>query len=59
LRDTPERDRVRAASAFFVEQIDQAATWLTTRARFDNVGQRDRLLHLFAEGRAWFERRQA
>jgi hypothetical protein len=57
LRDTPESDRVRAASTFFVERIDQAMTWLTTRARFDNVGQRDRMLQLFVEGRAWFASR--
>lgn len=47
---------VRAAGDFFVGRIDEAMTWLSTRARFDHDGQRARMLHLFAEGRAVYER---
>lgn len=56
LRRTSDQARVRASSAFFLEQIDGATTWLATRARFDNTSQRERMLQLFADGRAVFER---
>ncbi|MBI2940836.1 MAG: CehA/McbA family metallohydrolase [Chloroflexi bacterium] len=56
LRPRPQPARVRAASGHFLDRIDEARTWIATRARFDHVGQRDRMLQLFAEGRAVFER---
>ncbi|MBI2940862.1 MAG: CehA/McbA family metallohydrolase [Chloroflexi bacterium] len=56
LRPLPDRAQVQAASAFFVERIDAAVNWLSTRARFDRPDQRDRMLQLFAEGRSVFER---
>jgi hypothetical protein len=56
LRRTPNRAQQRVDAAFFVERIDAARTWLTTRARFDNDAQRDRMLTLFAEGRTTYER---
>jgi hypothetical protein len=39
-----------------VEHVDRARDWIATRARFDNAAQRDRLLQLYADGRAAFER---
>jgi hypothetical protein len=56
LRSTPNRAHQSVDAAFFVERIDAARTWLTTRARFDNDAQRDRVLTLFAEGRRTYER---
>ena len=56
LRQRPGRARVRAASTFFVERIDEAMTWLATRARFDQASQRERMLQLFGEGRGIYER---
>ncbi|MCC6629029.1 MAG: CehA/McbA family metallohydrolase [Chloroflexi bacterium] len=56
LRAAPPAAIVRAAAADFIARIDDATTWLTTRARFDHAGQRDRMLALFAEGRAWYAR---
>jgi hypothetical protein len=56
LRERPESAVVRAASATFMEQIGRAQEWIGTRARFDNAGQRDRLVQLYGEGRAEFER---
>lgn len=52
----PVAARAREASARFIEGIDAATVWLQTKARFDDVGQRDRMLQLFGEGRARFGR---
>jgi hypothetical protein len=56
LRERPGSAVVRAAASAFVEQIGRAEEWIGTRARFENAGQRDRLLQLYGEGRAAFER---
>ena len=56
LRSTPGQPTVRAASTAFVEHVDRARDYIATRARFDNTAQRDRLLQLYADGRAAFER---
>lgn len=56
LRERPGSSTVRAAATTFVEHVGRAREWITTRGRFDNVGQRDRLLHLYADGGAAFER---
>ena len=56
LRAAPDRDTVQAAAGAFVEHIDRARDWISTRARFDNTSQRDRLLQVYADGRAAFER---
>jgi hypothetical protein len=55
LRERPERARLRDAAGFFLERIDAARDWIGTKARFENTGQRDRMLQLFAEGRAVYE----
>ena len=52
LRQLPERDRVRAAGELFLERIDTATDWLAKQARFEAPSQRERMLQLFAEGRA-------
>lgn len=56
LRSTQNPARLTSAATFFVEQIDAGRTWLTTRARFDNPQQRDRLVQLFVEGREIYDR---
>jgi hypothetical protein len=56
LRDRPAAPTVRAASSAFLEQIERSRDWITTQARFDNTSQHDRLLQLYAEGRASYER---
>jgi len=56
LHPRPAAARAREASAGFMDSIDGATTWLRTKARFDDAGQRDRMLQLFAEGRARFAR---
>jgi hypothetical protein len=56
LRDAAEDAIRRAAAGAFVARIDTAIDWLTTTARFDDRGQYDRMLTLFAEGRAAYER---
>ena len=56
LRTAPGRAVVQAASSAFVEQIEQSREWIATRARFDAAAQRDRLLQLYADGHASFER---
>jgi len=56
MRDRPERSVVRAAADSFLEHIDRATTWISTRARFENAAQRDRVIQLYAEGRVEFER---
>jgi hypothetical protein len=56
LRSRPGTAIVRAAAADFEADIDRARDWISTRGRFDNTGQHDRLLQLYAEGRAVFER---
>ena len=58
LRASPERAVVRAASDFFLRGIDESRGWIESRARLENAAQRERLLHLFAEGRAVYERLQ-
>jgi hypothetical protein len=39
-----------------VEQIERSRAWIETGARFDNAAQKDRLLQVYGEGRAAFER---
>lgn len=56
LRARPERACVRQSAQFFVEQLDLGRDWLRTGARFDSDFQRTRMLELFAEGRAAYER---
>lgn len=56
LRDAPERATVRAAATFFVEHVNRTRAWVATRARFANAAQRERMLQLYADGRAAFER---
>ncbi len=47
---------VQASADYFVGQIDKARAWLSYTAHFDNFQQRDRMLDLFDEGRAWYAR---
>jgi hypothetical protein len=56
LRARPALATVRAASSAFLEEIGRSRDWISTRARFDSVAQHDRLLQLYAEGRAAYER---
>jgi hypothetical protein len=56
LRATAAPARRRATAARFVEQIDRAREWLATAARYDSPDQRERMLQLFGEGRAFYER---
>jgi len=56
LRERPGWAIVRAAFDAFVEQVERAQDWIATRARFDNIGQHNRMLQLYAEARAAFER---
>jgi hypothetical protein len=56
LRERPGSATVRAASMAFVEHVGRAREWIGTQARFDSPAQRDRLLQLYAEGGAAFER---
>ena len=56
LRDRPGQTVVRGAAGTFAQQIDSARDWISTRGRFDDSGQRDRLLQLYADGRAAFQR---
>ena len=57
LRATPRRaHRPRRRRHLRGPHRPDAATGIATRARFDNASQRDRLLQLYAEGRAAFER---
>jgi hypothetical protein len=56
LRAMPDSAVVRAASGYFVENIDQTLEWIATKARLDNQAQRDRLLQIFREGRGVYER---
>jgi hypothetical protein len=56
LRERPDFAAARAAAASFAEPIADARRWIGTRGRFDNAAQRDRLLQLYAEGAAEFER---
>jgi hypothetical protein len=55
LRERPEAARVREAAGFFLDQIGRAEVWIGTKARFDDAGQRERMLQLFGEGRAVYE----
>jgi hypothetical protein len=56
LRSTPGQATVRSAATDFLEHVERARQYITTRARFDNTTQRDRMLQLYADGRAAFER---
>jgi hypothetical protein len=56
LRAQAGRATVEAAATGFLAHIDQSREWIGTRARFDNAAQRDRLLQLYGDGRAAFER---
>ena len=56
LRATPAAPIIRAAAGAFVAHVDQTRDYIATRARFDAASQRDRLLQLYAEGRAAFDR---
>jgi hypothetical protein len=47
---------VRAASQALVEEIARSEDWLRSRARYADAAQRTRMLQLFADGRAVFER---
>jgi hypothetical protein len=55
LRQRPGPTIVQAAASAFEAHIDTAREWIATRGRFDTTAQRDRLLQLYAEGRAVFE----
>jgi hypothetical protein len=54
LRPAPAPAIVGEAASVFVQRIDAASAWLATQARFDHGAQRDRMLDLFADGRAHF-----
>jgi hypothetical protein len=56
LRPLPDPAIAGAAARAFVADIDRAAGWLATQARFEHDRQRERMLELFAEGRGVFER---
>jgi hypothetical protein len=56
LRARPASTIVRAAAGLFVDEIERARAWLTTRARFENLAQRERMTQLFDEGRLHYER---
>jgi hypothetical protein len=55
LRQRPGHAIVQAAATAFEAHIDTAREWISTRGRFDNTAQRDRLLQIYAEGRAVYE----
>jgi hypothetical protein len=55
LRRRPEGAVARAAASAFLADLDRAREWLQTKARYDEGRQRDRMLEIFAEGRAVFE----
>ncbi|MFN8526586.1 MAG: CehA/McbA family metallohydrolase [Chloroflexota bacterium] len=55
LRDRPSAPTVRAAADSFIHHIERGRQWISTRARFDNDAQRDRIVGLYAEGRRTFE----
>jgi len=52
LRARAERERLRASGARIIDGIDTAREWIARRGRFDEARQRERMLQLFAEGRA-------
>jgi hypothetical protein len=56
LRARPDSRTVRAASQALVEEIARSEEWLRSRARYADAAQRTRMLQLFADGRAVFER---
>ena len=55
LSGSPAGARAGAAATRVIDGIDDAMAWIRTTARFDEAAQRDRMLELFAEGRARFE----
>jgi hypothetical protein len=55
LRARGPREVVHAASQGFVDQIQLATDWLSHRARFDDVSQRERMVQLFQAGLAVYE----
>jgi hypothetical protein len=59
LRERPAAATVRPAADFFVERIERAREWIAARARFDEAAQRERMLALFDEGRAHYQRLRA
>jgi len=54
LNTRPAAAPARRAAAQFLAGIEEATTWIRTKARFDDTAQRDRMLQLFAEGRDRF-----
>jgi hypothetical protein len=56
LRTRPDSRVVRAAGQTLIEDIARSQEWLQSRARYADVAQRTRMLQLFADGRAVFER---
>lgn len=55
LREGVVPARARAAAGTFLERIGRAVEWIGTKARFEDVGQRERMVELFAEGRGFYE----
>jgi hypothetical protein len=55
VHDSPAPPIRSAAARAFVRDIDRSIEWVTTKARFDNTAQRDRIVLLFREGRAVYE----
>ena len=56
LRAMPAPAVVQAAAGDLLAGIARARDWIATRGRFDDVGQRQRLLELYGEGAGAFER---
>jgi hypothetical protein len=56
LRKLPDPAAARTAAGSFVEHIDRSREWISTRARFDDTAQHDRMLQLYGDGRSLFER---
>jgi hypothetical protein len=56
LRETAARAIRRADAQTFLQRIDEALTWVKTRGRFSEGGQRDRVVELFSQGRSVYER---
>lgn len=56
VRGTPGRQRAARAAIGFAEGLRTTQAWLTTKARFDDDGQRQRMVELFTEARDAFLR---